>query len=156
MAHVIRFGSESGLPIVMETRLLMAPSVMCINNEPERDRFMVYLLMKPPCFSTQTLMGSSIPHIRLSSIAAEMPWEAEQTFSMGLASDVAWSILLTLSWMIPQSFSVGDWCAWAVAWPCSLHPKSREVGLSPMLGAGSGVSWGSVLLKWPAICRAEF
>ena len=69
---------------------------------------MVSWLMKSPHLTTQALMLSGTPHIRLSSTFAEMLRLAEQTFSMRVASEVVWSILSTLSWMIAQRFLMGN------------------------------------------------
>ena len=69
---------------------------------------MVYLLLKSPRFSTQALMRCGIPHIRLSNTSAEMLRQAERPFSMRVDSDVAGSILSTLSWTIAQRFLMGD------------------------------------------------
>ena len=107
---------------------------------------MTYLLMESPCFSTQALMRSGIPNIRLSSANAEMLRHAEQTFWIRVASDFAGHILSTSSWTIAQRFSMGQ--VWAVARPCSLRPEGRDViGLATPLSFGGGISWGSILLK---------
>ena len=46
------------------------------------------------------------PHTRLSSVSAEMLRQARWTLLTGVASDVARSILSTLSWTIAQMFSI--------------------------------------------------
>ena len=57
------------------------------NKKTKKCRLMVYLLMNPPHFATQALMRSGIPHIRLSSVSAEMLLQAERTFRMRVISD---------------------------------------------------------------------
>ena len=124
----------------------MAPSTSCNNKKSKKVLFMVYLLMKLPRFSTQALMRSGIPHIRMSSTSAEMLRQAERTFSMRVASDVAGSILSTLSWTIAHRFSMGDRSG-LLPGLYSFRPKGSEAVLAPTLGLSGSVSWGSVLLK---------
>ena len=73
------FGKIQGVP------KLMAHSITYNNMKAKRDRFMVYLLMTSPCFSTQALMRSGLPHIRLSSVSAKMLLQAERTLLMTVA-----------------------------------------------------------------------
>ena len=64
--------------------------------------------MYAPPSLTQALMRSGMPHTRLSCVSAEMLHQADRTFRMSVASDVAGVALSTLSFTIAQRFSIGD------------------------------------------------